>query len=305
MHSSLPGLLAEAGISFVYAPALAKDEILATIALYEGLIVRSKIHLDAAFFAQATSLKWVARAGAGMDNIDEAAAKAHNITLLNAPEGNRDAVAEHTLGLILGMLNHIPQAHAQIGNHIWQREANRGRELKNKTVGLIGYGNMGQAVAQRLHCFGCEVLAYDKYLTQWPNTDAEQVSLNTLQAKSDIVSLHIPLTKETLGWVNADFFAACQKKIWLVNTARGKIVSLADLHLAITQNKVLGAALDVLDNEKMDSLSHSESSVLDDLYASGKVIFTPHIAGWTDESYERINHVLVQKIVSYLHNSSH
>lgn len=297
MHGSLLPMMERAGIRAVYKPKASREEVLAEIGAYQGIVVRSKLRLDGPFFQKAPSLRWVARAGAGTDNIDMAAAEARGLTVFNAPEGNRDAVGEHTLGLLLALLNRIPQGDAEVRGGIWRREANRGYEVGGKTVGLIGYGNMGQAFAKRLQGFGCRVIAYDKYREDWPDAWVERVTLEDLISRVDILSLHIPLTRETRGWINASFFGNLQNPIWLVNTARGEIVSSADLLYAVQQGRVRGAALDVLENEKFETLLTPERAVLKGLVDTGKVLFTPHVAGWTHESYVRINEVLVQKIL--------
>lgn len=297
MHGSLLPMMERAGIRAVYKPKAGRDEVLAEIGGYQGIVVRSKLRLDTAFFKKAGSLVWVARAGAGTDNIDMAAAEAHGVRVFNAPEGNRDAVGEHTLGLLLALMNRIPQGDAEVRAGIWRREPNRGYEVGGKTVGLIGYGNMGQAFAQRLRGFGCRVIAYDKYREDWPDAGVERVTLEELWAQAEILSLHVPLTRETRGWVNASFFGRLQKPVWLLNTARGEVVSSADLLYAIQQGIVRGAALDVLENEKFETLLTPERAVLQGLIDTGKVLFTPHVAGWTHESYVRINEVLVQKIL--------
>lgn len=297
MHGSLLPMMERAGIRAVYKPQASREEVLAEIGTYQGIVVRSKLRLDAAFFAQAKGLMWVARAGAGTDNIDLAAAQTHGVRVFNAPEGNRDAVGEHTLGLLLALLNRIPQGDAEVRAGIWRREANRGNEVGGKTVGLIGYGHMGQAFAERLQGFGCRVIAYDKYREDWPDTRVERVTLEELLARVEILSLHVPLTRETRKWVDSSFFGKLKNPIWLVNTARGEIVSSADLLYAVQQGIVRGATLDVLENEKFETLLTPERAVLQGLIDTQKVLFTPHVAGWTHESYVRINEVLVQKIL--------
>ena len=289
MHLSLVPMLHQIGVEGDYKPSITRNEILATIGDYEGIIVRSKIRLDKEFFACASHLRFIGRAGAGLDGIDLGHAAANDIALLHAPEGNRDAVAEHTLGLALALANRFQTGHNQVAAGIWNREANRGTEIGGKTFALIGYGNMGQATASRLQCLNCRVIAYDKYLKQWPDENAERVTFEQVQAESDFVSFHIPLTYETRGWANARFFEQFAKPIWLINTARGEIVSLVDLLYFIKRGRVKGAALDVLENEKFDQMLTSEKVVLQALAASGQVLFTPHVAGWSFESCWRQN----------------
>jgi D-3-phosphoglycerate dehydrogenase len=300
MHDSILPLCEQISVQATYLPQATPEEVRAQIGNYEGMIVRSKVFVDAAFLQVAPRLKWIGRSGSGMDNIDEQAAAKAGVQLFNAPEGNRDSVAEHTVGLILALLNAMPQADAKVKSGIWDRYAFRGHELMGKTVGLIGFGNVGRAVASRLAGFQCRVLAYDKYLPLWAITNAIPATLEEIWRSSDILSLHIPLTAETSEWVNADFFSRFQKNIWLINTSRGQIIHLPDLWRALESGKVLGAALDVLDNEDFSSFSATQQQTFAALAGSGRVIFTPHVAGWTHESYERLNKVLIQKINTYL-----
>ena len=250
MHASIVHLFEGTGLIIDYAPRMLREQVLEQISGYEGIVVRSKLRLDRNFFARATRLRFVARAGAGMDNIDIASATAAGVVIFNAPEGNRDAVAEHTIGLLLALLNRICQADAEVKAGLWLRTPNRGHELGGKTVALIGYGNMGRAVAARLQSFGCQVLAHDKYLKDWPDYNAIPATMEAVHAQADIVSLHVPLTYETRDMCNARWFRAFKKPIWLINTARGEVVSLLDLHYYIKTLRVHGAALDVLENEK-------------------------------------------------------
>lgn len=300
MHPSISQMLLDIGITPDYRPDIKREEILNIITDYQGLIVRSKTPINADFLAKATQLQFIGRAGAGLDNIDLQAVKAANIRLFHAATGNRDAVGEHTVGLILCLLNKLHTAHQQVRQKQWLREYNRGHELGSLTVGIIGYGNMGRSTARKLSGFGCRVLAYDKYLTQWPDQYVQQVSLQTLQQETDLLSLHIPLTAETKGMINHDFINNFQKNIWLINTARGEIVPLQDLLKALESGKVRGAALDVLENEKLSSLSPAQIETLDQLAQRENVVFSPHVAGWTFESYERINQVLVEQLACFM-----
>jgi D-3-phosphoglycerate dehydrogenase / 2-oxoglutarate reductase len=293
MHPSLPPMLAEIGWEADYLPHLGKAELLAIIGQYEGLVVRSKLALDQATLAQAERLRFIARAGAGTDQIDTDEADRRGIAVLNAPEGNRDAVGEHTVGLLLAVLNRLHLA-----------ERNRGRELGSLTVGLVGYGNMGQAFAKRLVGFGCPVLAYDKYYTGWGRDPyAREATLPDLFAQADVLSLHVPLTPETRGMANLSFFEQFKNNIYFLNTARGEIAPLADLAQGLASGKLLGAGLDVLENEKLATLTPAQSAAFDYLAQSDKVVFSPHVAGWTQESYQRINEVLVQKIAAFWQNA--
>lgn len=300
MHPSISVMLEEIGILPVYRPDITKEELLTVIGEYEGIIVRSKLFFSTDIIEKATKLKFIGRAGAGLDNLDVEALMKRNIQLVNAPEGNRDAVAEQFIAMLLTMMNNIIKADKEVRAGVWDREGNRGYELMGKTVGIIGYGYMGKAVAKRLASFGCKVLAYDKYKTTYADEYAEVASLEQIQKEADIVSLHIPLTAETKFMVNEAFFDSFSKPIWFVNTARGEIVSLQGLLNALEKGKVRSAALDVLENEKIGKLSSEQQLVFNKLVASEKVLFSPHIAGWTFESYYKINETLVSKIKTIL-----
>lgn len=296
MHESLLPLLEEAGIKAIYKPSIKRDEIKSTINSFDGLIIRSKTYVDEDLLRQASELKFVARAGSGIDNLDKEYLNAKSINIINAPEGNRDAVGEHTVALILNLLHNIHQGHSQVNNNIWDREGNRGEELGSKTVGIIGYGNMGSSVAQKLNSFGCRVIAYDKYHPEFKDSFAESVSLDEIMNKADILSLHTPLTDETVSMTSDNFFDKLKKKIIFINTSRGEISPFNSIERAIINGKIRKAGLDVLENEKLKTLSVDQNKSFTYLKESGQVIFTPHVAGWTIESYIRINEVLVKKI---------
>lgn len=296
MHESITPLLEEQGFRGDYRPDIQRSEILEILPNYEGLIVRSKTPIDAELLAQASHLRFIGRAGSGLDLIDLEAAEKRNIEVFNAPEGNRDAVAEHTLGMILSLLHYIHKADREVRQKIWNREANRGYELMNQTVAIIGYGNIGQEVAKRLRSFQCRILAFDKYKSGFGNDWVEESSLDTIYKEADIVTFHIPLSQDTHYLVNASYLQQFQKPIYLINTARGKLVELVALTQALKKNRIKGACLDVLENEKLDRLSREQQEAFVYLSESDKVILTPHVAGWTYESYHRINEVLVQKI---------
>lgn len=275
-------------------PLITQAETLAIIKDYVGIAVRTKFRIDKELFDAAPNLKFVARAGAGLDNIDESIANERNIQLINAPEGNRDAVGEHAIGLLLSLMNNFRKADAEIRNGIWDREGNRGYELKGKTVGIIGYGFMGQKMAQKLAGFEVNVIAYDKYKTGFGNEFAREVSMEEIVKHSDVLSLHVPLTKETKQMVNDEYFYHFKKPIFFINTARGEIVNTSAVLTNIKKGKILGAGLDVLEAEKFPILG--EQPWYDELKASGKVILTPHVAGWTFDSYRKISEVLGDKL---------
>lgn len=300
MHPSILPLLQELGIEPDYRPKIKPDEIGIAISDYEGIIVRSKIRIDEKILDKATKLKYVCRAGAGVDNIDEKALAARNLILINAPEGNRDAVAEHMVAMLLTLFNRIHIADREVRNGVWDREGNRGYELKSKCIALIGYGFMGKAVAKRLKSFGCEVIAYDKYLENFSDEFVREVSMDELREKADIFTLHIPLTHESKELVNFQYLNQFKKDIWFVNTARGEIVKLKDLVEVMKSGKVKGAALDVLENEKLQTLTEEQKASFEYLASSDKVLLSPHVGGWTFESYQRINEVIVDKLKRHL-----
>lgn len=273
---------------------ITRTETLAVIKDYVGIAVRTKFRIDQEIFDAAPNLKFVARAGAGLDNIDVAIANERNIQLINAPEGNRDAVGEHAIGLLLALMNNFRNADAEIRNGIWDREGNRGYELKGKTVGIIGYGFMGQQMARKLAGFEVNVIAYDKYKTGFGSEYAREVSMEEIVKHSDVLSLHIPLTKETKQMVDDEYFFHFKKPIFFINTARGEIVNTSALLKNIKSGKILGAGLDVLEAEKFPILG--EQPWFEDLKASGKVMLTPHVGGWTFESYRKISEVLAEKL---------
>lgn len=277
-----------------YRPLIKPDEALQILGDYEGLVMRSKFKLNRQYIDAGKNLRFVCRAGAGMDNIDEAYTAEKGITLINAPEGNMDAVGEHAVGMLLALMNNFNVADAQIRAGSWQREANRGYELKGKTVGIIGYGFMGHSFARKLSGFEVNVIAYDKYKTGFSDQYAREVSMEEIVRHSDVLSLHIPLTPETAGLVNEEYLFHFKKPIFLINTARGKAVQTRAVLNAIKQGKVLGAGLDVLEVEKFPTLAEQEW--FDELRQSGKVILTPHVAGWTFDSYRKISEVLAEKL---------
>ena len=285
------------------------DEVLEKIFDYQGIIIRSRIPLDKNFLTKASHLKFIARVGAGMENIDIETAEKFGIKLINSPEGNRDSVAEHVVGMLLILMNRLFIASNEVKNGIWKREENRGDELLGKTFGIIGYGNMGKATAKRLSGFGVEVIFHD-ILPNLSDEFATQVSLEELQKRADVLSLHIPLTEETHYLVDEDFISKMEKNFYFVNTARGKNLKTKALVQAIESGRVLGACLDVLEYEKSSfenldtstSLSTKENQDLKYLLDSEKVIVTPHIGGWTYQSKEKLAQVIVDKILADFRN---
>lgn len=298
MHLSLMPMLENLGYQPDYQPKITRSEIIEKLDTYVGLIIRSKTFVDAELLQNAQRLKFIGRAGAGLDLIDIEYVESRKITIFAANEGNRVAVAEHVLGMTLCLMNNILIADREVRNGVWQREKNRGYELMGKTVGIIGYGNNGSETAKRFKAFGCKVLAFDKYKKGFSDEFVEESSMDRIFEEADILSLHIPLTSDSNKWVNADFLSKFSKSIVLINAARGEIVSLSDLAESIENGKVRGACLDVLENEKLQKLTDEQKVVFEKLTASERVIFTPHIAGWTFESYVKINEVLIEKILS-------
>ncbi|UCE94954.1 MAG: 2-hydroxyacid dehydrogenase [Flavobacteriaceae bacterium] len=286
-----------------------KAEIESKIHKYDGLIIRSRFSIDKTFLEKASQLKFIGRVGAGLENIDIDFAREKDITLLAAPEGNRNAVGEHALGMILALFNKLKKADNEIRKGIWLREDNRGIELEGKTIGLIGYGNMGKAFAKKLQGFDCDVLCYDIK----PNVgdkNARQVDLEELFLKTEVLSLHTPQTELTTGMITTSFLEKCKNNIYLINTARGSAVVTKDLVKAIRSGKVLGACLDVLEYEKtsFENFFSNESTLPEDfqyLISSDKVLLSPHVAGWTVESKIKLAETILHKVAAMLdqHNS--
>jgi len=303
MHPSIVPDLKKSGFEVDYLPEISREDLKECIHPYDGIIIRSKTDLDHEMIDLALNLRFIARAGAGKDKIDESYCNEKGIVILNAPEGNRDALGEHAIGILLTLLNKIHNSDKEIRRMIWDREGNRGTEIKNKVVGIIGYGNMGSAFARRLSGFECKVLAYDKYKKDYSDQYVIESDLEQLYKEVDILSFHVPLTEETLGLYNFDFFYNFEKEIYLVNTARGPILPLTDLIRLLDEGKVLGAALDVLEKEKPGKFAREEKEWFSNLIERDNVVFTPHVGGWSFESYKRINDTLVQKIVSLYNHS--
>lgn len=275
-----------------------KETIASKISNYDGIIIRSRFSIDKQFLDASTNLKFIGRVGAGLENIDCDYAIQKGITLIAAPEGNRNAVGEHSLGMLLSLFNKLNVADKEVRHGIWKREANRGVELDGKTVGLIGYGNMGKAFAKKLRGFEVKVLCYD-IKENIGDANANQVSLEEFFEKSDVVSLHTPQTPTTIGMINTQFINQFKKSFWFLNTARGKSVVTADLVAALKTGKILGAALDVLEYESssFEDLFTSEMPVaFKYLIQADNVLLTPHIAGWTIESREKLAQTIVDKI---------
>ena len=294
LHPAFKERAVQLGYEVDDLPKITRAETMAVISQYDGIAVRTKFRIDKELIDAAPGLKFVARAGAGLDNIDEAYALDRNIRLINAPEGNRDALGEHAVGMLLSVLNNYRKADIEIRNGIWDREGSRGWELKGKTVGIIGYGFMGSSFARKLSGFEVKVLAYDKYKTGFSDEYAKECSMEEIVKHSDVLSLHIPLTSETRQMVNEEYLFHFRKNIFFINTARGEIVNTVAVLNAIKTGKILGAGLDVLEAEKFPKLS--DQPWYNELKASPKVLLTPHVGGWTFDSYRKISEVLADKL---------
>jgi D-3-phosphoglycerate dehydrogenase len=282
------------GYNCNYQPTIKPDQAYEILDGYEGLVIRSKFLVDRKVLDLSKKLQFICRAGAGMDNIDENYAIEKGIMLINAPEGNMDAVGEHAVGMLLNLMNNFNRADAEIREGIWKREANRGYELRGKTIGIIGYGFMGGSFAKKLAGFSVNVIAYDKYKTGFSDQFVREVSMEEMVKQADVVSFHIPLTPETNGMVDDEYLFHFRKPIFLLNTSRGKVVKVRAVLNAIRQGKILGAGLDVLEVEKFPALG--EQSWFEELKQSEKVLLTPHVAGWTFDSYRRISEVMAEKL---------
>ena len=297
-HPLLWEQLEKAGFSNEADFTFTKEEVENKIENYHGIVIRSRFKIDKNFIDKAKNLQFIARVGAGLESIDCAYAESKNINLIAAPEGNCNAVGEHALGMILSLFNKLNNADKEVKSGQWNRESNRGVELDGKTVGIIGYGNMGKSFAKKLRGFEVEVLCYD-ILPNVSDENAKQVSLQELQQKVDVLSLHIPWTPETDKMVNSNFINQFTKPFWLINTARGKSLVTADLVAALQSGKILGAGLDVLEYEKLsfETLFEGEKPEASDYsLQANNVLLTPHIAGWTVESKEKLAQVIVDKI---------
>lgn len=301
VHSILEERLISAGFTCIDATSVSRENCYPIIADADGLVIRSRFPMDVEFLSHAPKLKFIARSGAGMENIDEAYAENRTIKLYNAPEGNRNAVGEHALGMLLALFNKLHTADRDIRNGKWEREHNRGVELDGKTVGLIGFGNNGQAFAKKLRGFDVDVIAYDKYKQGFGSADVEEVDMNALFQRADVLSFHIPQTDETRFMADKAFFESFQKSIYVINLSRGQIIRTSALVEAMKSTKVLGAALDVLEYEKTSFESFFEHDLSPDfkyLLNAENVILSPHVGGWTKESYIKLSDVLADKILA-------
>ncbi|MDG1331585.1 MAG: NAD(P)-dependent oxidoreductase [Crocinitomicaceae bacterium] len=300
VHPILEDRLQAAGFNCADATSKSREECILEVADAEGIVVRSRFPMDEAFLSNAPQLKFIARAGAGMENIDEKYTENRGINLYNAPEGNRNAVGEHALGMLLAVFNKLHTADRDVRSGKWEREHNRGVELDGKTVGLIGFGNNGQAFAKKLRGFEVEVLAYDKYKSGFGSADVEEVAMEAIFQRADVLSFHIPQTEETKFMADTAFFNSFEKSIYVINLSRGKIIRTSALVEALKSQKVLGAGLDVLEYEKASFESFFEQDLSPDfnyILNAENVILSPHVGGWTHESYFKLSDVLADKIL--------
>jgi len=302
VHTILKERLTGKGFECIDAYALSEGDCKRVIEQADGIVIRSRYTLNEAFLKNAVNLKFIARSGAGMENIDEQYCADRNIVLFNAPEGNRNAVGEHALGMLLSLMNKLHTADREVRSGIWDREGNRGNELDGKTIGIIGFGNNGKAFAKKLRGFDVKILAYDKYKQNFGDHFVMECTLNAIMESADIISFHIPQNPETIFMANDLFFSKLQKAVYVLNLSRGKIIETSALVKAMQHGKVIAAGLDVLEYEKTSFEAFNEEKMPDDLkylFDSDNVILTPHVGGWTTESYFKLSNVLADKILEH------
>lgn len=304
VHPILMERLEEQGYATDYQPDIQPEQIMKKISDYEAMVIRSKMQVGRDLINRAAQLKVIARMGSGMENIDVDLAHSRGIVCLNSPEGNKDAVGEHALGLLLGAINRIPAANNQVKQGIWNRDANRGTELKGKTVGIIGYGNTGSAFAEKLRGLGVTILAYDKYKFDYAGQEVRESTMEELYDGADILSLHVPLTRETKHLVNHTSISRFRKPLILINTSRGGVVHTQDLVRNLHNGKIPAAALDVLEYESSSFEALHQADNLPrhfrDLANMEQVILSPHVAGWTHESYRKLSEITAIKMLRHL-----
>ncbi len=295
-HDRLAAELKERGFEVLYDPLISYEDLLMQVGNVEGLIVTTRIPIDRKMMDSAQQLKWIGRLGSGMELIDVEYALSRGIECVSSPEGNREAVAEHALALLLCLFNNIIPSSTEVKKGSWSREKNRGTEIAGKVIGIIGYGNTGSSLARLLRAFDVTVLAYDKYKLSFGDDLVTEASLEEIREEADVISFHVPLTRETHHMANGAFFGSLKKKPWIINTSRGKVVDQESLITALQAGKISGAGLDVLENEHLDAYSAEERQELNWLLAQPNVIVTPHIAGYSQEALWKMAEVLLAKI---------